>query len=139
MAARLTLLADGLSFARHGDSDFAAAFAGLRRAIELDRYGIAAHVLAIRDGCTAERCSIFALLDDTDVLKSNLKAQVFDQYVSRYAADWNKASPKRRRGREAAAGVGAGRQRVASAEHRPSGARATTISPRPTRSRRSAS
>ena len=94
MAARLTLLADGLSFARHGDSDFAAAFAGLRRAIELDRYGIAAHVLAVRDGCTAERCSIFALLDNTDVLKSNLNAQVFDQYVSRYAADWNKAEPK---------------------------------------------
>jgi hypothetical protein len=94
MAARLTLLADGIGFARHGDPDFAAAFAGLRRAIELDRYGIAAHVLAVRDGCTAERCSIFALLDNADVLKSNLKAQVFDQYVSRYAADWGKAEPK---------------------------------------------
>ena len=29
-------------------------FASTRRAVELDRYGIAAHVLAIRDGCTAE-------------------------------------------------------------------------------------
>ncbi len=58
MAARLTLLADGLAFARHDDPDFAATLAGLRRAIELDRFGIAAHVLAMRDGCTAEtlRC-----------------------------------------------------------------------------------
>jgi hypothetical protein len=94
MAARLTLLADGVGFARHGNPDFAASLAGLRRAIELDRYGIAAHVLAVRDGCIAERCGAFALLDNTDVLKSNLKAQVFDQYVSRYAADWNKAEPK---------------------------------------------
>jgi len=79
MAARLTLLADGLAFARHGDADFPAALAGLRRAIELDRFGIAAHVLAVRDGCTAERCAAFALLGDADVIKSNLKAQVFNQ------------------------------------------------------------
>jgi hypothetical protein len=90
MAARLTLLSDGLAFARHSDPDFAVSLAGLRRAIELDRFGIAAHVLAVRDGCTAERCDAFALLGDTNVIKSNLKAQVFDQYVSRYAANWNK-------------------------------------------------
>jgi hypothetical protein len=90
MAARLTLLSDGLAFARHSDPDFADSLAGLRRAIELDRFGIAAHVLAVRDGCTAERCDAFALLGDANVIKSNLKAQVFDQYVSRYAANWNK-------------------------------------------------
>jgi hypothetical protein len=90
MAARPTLLSDGLAFARHSDPDFAVSLAGLRRAIELDRFGIAAHVLAVRDGCTAERCDAFALLGDTNVIKSNLKAQVFDQYVSRYAASWNK-------------------------------------------------
>jgi hypothetical protein len=93
MAARLTLLDDGLAFARHSDPEFAASLAGLRRAIELDRFGVAAHVLAVRDGCTAERCDAFALLQDANVIKSNLKAQVFDQYVSRYAADWNKTAP----------------------------------------------
>ena len=92
MAARLTLLSDGLAFARHSDPDFAVSLAGLRRAIELDRFGIAAHVLAVRDGCTAERCDAFALLSDANVVKSNLKAQVFDQYVSRYAANWNKSA-----------------------------------------------
>ena len=92
MVARLTLLADGLAFARHDDPGFAATLAGLRRAIELDRFGIAAHVLALRYGCTAQRCDAFALLQDTNVIKSNLKAQVFDQYVSRHATDWNKAT-----------------------------------------------
>ncbi len=93
MAARLTLLADGLAFAQMSDPDFAASLAGLRRSIELDRFGLAAHVLAVRDGCTAEQCATFALLKDADVIKANLKAQVFDQYVSRYAADWNKSAP----------------------------------------------
>ena len=93
MAARLTLLSDGLAFARRSDPDFALTVAGLRRAIELDRFGLAAHVLALRDGCTAERCAAFALLGDAEVVKSNLKAQVFDQYVSRYAADWGKSEP----------------------------------------------
>ena len=62
---------------------FAASFAARRRAIELDRFGIAAHVLAERDGCTAERCAAFAFLTDSGVLKANMKAQAFDQYVSR--------------------------------------------------------
>ena len=93
IAARLTLLADGLAFARHGDPEFAATLAPLRRAIELDRFGIAAHVLAMRDGCTAERCAAFALFSDANVIKDNLKAQIFDQYISRYAADWNKSEP----------------------------------------------
>ncbi len=93
MAARLTLLSDGLAFAHKSDPDFAASLAGLRRSIELDRFGFAAHVLAVRDGCTAEQCAVFALLKDADVIKANLKAQVFDQYVSRYAADWTKSAP----------------------------------------------
>ncbi|HEX5213522.1 MAG TPA: hypothetical protein VFW22_17485 [Pseudolabrys sp.] len=93
MAARLTLLADGLAFARNGDADFAATMSSLRRAIELDRFGVAAHVLAVRDGCTAERCAAFALLHDASVIKANLKAQVFNQYVSRYATDWDKSPP----------------------------------------------
>src|ERR1700688_4185021 len=93
MTARLTLLSDGLAFARHGDSGFSETLAGMRRAIELDRFGIVAHVLAVRDGCNAEKCAVFALLNDTGTLKANLKAQIFNQYVSRYAADWNKIEP----------------------------------------------
>jgi hypothetical protein len=93
MAARLTLLSDGLAFSRESDPDFAASLSGLRRSVELDRFGLAAHVLAVRDGCTPERCPAFALLKDANVIKANLKAQVFDQYVSRYAADWTKSAP----------------------------------------------
>jgi hypothetical protein len=84
MAARLTLLAE----ADHDDAVVKAALASSRRAVELDRFGVAAHVLATRDGCTAEKCAAFSFIDDASALKANLKAQVFDQYVSRYAANW---------------------------------------------------
>jgi hypothetical protein len=88
-AARLSLLAEAAK-----DPAVLDGFAATRRAIELDRYGFAAHVLATRDGCTAEQCAAFALLRDTTVLKANLKAQAYDQYVSRYAAGWNKEPEK---------------------------------------------
>jgi len=61
-----------------------------RRAIELDRFGIAAQVLAIRDGCTAEKCAAFAILNDAATLKANFKVHAFDAYVARHAAAWGK-------------------------------------------------
>src|SRR5450631_250897 len=92
-AARLSLLADAQTFSKTGEPAILDAFAGPRRALELDRYGVAAHVLATRDGCTAEQCAAFAWLRDSTVVKANLKADAFDSYVSRYAAAWNKAEP----------------------------------------------
>ena len=89
MAARLRLIADAAAFP--DDADLKAALAASRRAVEIDRYGVVAQALAARDeGCTAERCALFALLSDTNALKANLKARVFEQYVSRYADAWNR-------------------------------------------------
>ncbi len=85
MSARLTLLAEAHDF----DPANGAPFAAARRAIELDRYGIAAHVLALRDGCTPERCAAFAWLSDTNALKASLRTQAFEQYVSRHSDNWN--------------------------------------------------
>jgi hypothetical protein len=93
VTARLALLADVSAVARAGDRDLLAAFANARRAIELDRYGIAAHVLAVRDGCTTESCAAFAMFQDTGALKANLKVRAFDTYVARYASAWGKSEP----------------------------------------------
>lgn len=89
--ARLSLLKDAAELAQRGERDIAAAFAGERRAIELDRFGLAAQVLADRDGCTPDNCTAFALVNQAGALKANLKARVFEQYVSRYAAGWGRA------------------------------------------------
>jgi hypothetical protein len=91
-AARLSWLTDAQAFSKI-DGTIMDAFAGPRRALELDRFGLAAHVLATRDGCTAERCPVFAWLHETAVVKANLKGDVFGSYVDRYVAAWNKAEP----------------------------------------------
>ena len=93
VTARLALLGDGIAFAQANDPAFAERFSGLQRAIELDRFGIAAHILATRDGCTADRCPTFALLRDTSALKANLRVRAYNEYVSRHAAAWNSEAP----------------------------------------------
>jgi len=93
VTARLALLADVSAVAQRDDRGLLAVFANARRALELDRYGIAAHVLAVRDGCTTERCGVFAMFQDTGALKANLKVRAFETYVARYASAWGKSEP----------------------------------------------
>lgn len=93
VSGRLSLLSDGMAFAKNADPDFADTLSGIRRAIELDRFGIAAHVLSIRDGCTADQCAVFALLRDTGSIKANLRVHAFDNYVGRYAPMWKGEAP----------------------------------------------
>lgn len=88
MAARVDLLRDAAALAETTEAAVSARFAASRRAIELDRFGVAAHVLASRHGCTADNCDAFDILGDTSALKSNLKARVFDQYVARHTPAW---------------------------------------------------
>lgn len=89
VGARLSLLWAAHDLAQGGGEDLDDALAATRRAIAADRFGIAAHVLAEREGCTPEACDAFALVDDDATLKANLKLRVFDQYVGRHAARWN--------------------------------------------------
>ena len=84
--ARLVLLADGLEFAAR-DQSYTAALESTRRALEADRFGIVAHVLASR-GCSAEDCAAFKLIPDTNRLRANLKERSFETYVVLHAASW---------------------------------------------------
>jgi hypothetical protein len=89
-AARLALLRDAYALTQQGDAGIAEVFAPARRAIELDRYGIAAHVLSTGDGCTVDRCPAFVWVNDSGVLKANMKVHAFETYVDRYSANWGK-------------------------------------------------
>lgn len=88
VAARLALLADGLEFAERVDKRYVSQLKGMRRALELDRFGLVAHVLKNRDGCTAESCSAFALFRDKTKIAANLIGDPFEGLVVRYAANW---------------------------------------------------
>ena len=86
VAAQLSLLASAREFGRHGET--APGMLALRRALEADRFGVVAHVLAVRDGCAPDQCSAFAWLGDTTRIKVNLAERPFDARINTYAASW---------------------------------------------------
>jgi len=86
VAAQLSLLAAADDHARRAGSS--AAVGNVRRALEADRFGIVAHVLATRDGCTPDRCSAFFLLQDASRISVNLAERPFESRVRSYMADW---------------------------------------------------
>jgi hypothetical protein len=88
VTAQLALLADGSGYERRSGTDYEAALGGLRHALETDRFGIVAHVLAARDGCTADRCGRFGLLRDARRVSENLTQHTYDSYVTHHASEW---------------------------------------------------
>ena len=62
---------------------------GLRRALERDRYGLVAQVLAVRDNCTPADCAAFRSLTDRQQIAANMDAHRYDELVARYAPGWN--------------------------------------------------
>jgi hypothetical protein len=61
----------------------------LRRSIQRDRYGLIAHVLAVREHCEPSHCTAFRVLTDYSQVAANMAEQSYDGLVSRYAASWN--------------------------------------------------
>ncbi|MBV9970386.1 MAG: hypothetical protein JO228_10405, partial [Xanthobacteraceae bacterium] len=71
------------------DSAYAAEIAPVRAAIELDRFGLVAHVLAERQGCSAQRCDAVATFPDSSHVMANLRDHTFDEQVKKYTVSWN--------------------------------------------------
>src|SRR5215813_10978138 len=92
VAAQLSLLASARELGPHGGT--ASGMLALRHALEADRFGIVAHVLATRDGCAPDQCSAFAWLGDTSRIKVNLAERPFDARIRTYAADWSAAGAR---------------------------------------------
>jgi hypothetical protein len=90
VAAQLALLASASEQARKGGLGDRGRH--LRRALEADRFGITAHVLATRDGCTPGHCSTFAWLQDTSRIRANLAERPFEARVKSHLANWAAAA-----------------------------------------------
>src|SRR6266478_3078118 len=103
VAARLSLLEDGTNFASHRDPTYRTTLARLRRAIEADRFGFVAQVLAARDGCTAGKCDAVAMLSNAKRINSNLNEHTYEGLVARNSAAW---STRNRTGAPVSAGAG---------------------------------
>lgn len=90
VAAQLALLNSAGAYAGRGGPNTTQ----LRRAMELDRFGIVAHVLAARDGCTPDRCEAFASLQDTRRVSANLAERPFEARIRSYSASWPAATAR---------------------------------------------
>jgi hypothetical protein len=88
VSAQLALLADVAQHALRPGARVPATLGNLRRALEADRFGLVARVLAVRDGCTAEACGAFALLNDTTRIAANLTEHAYEAHVARHSAGW---------------------------------------------------
>lgn len=84
---RLTALGDVTAASRVMTPELQA----LRRAVERDRYGLVAHVLVARDGCTAAMCPAYRSLTDQRQIVSNIEGSVYDGLVTRYTPTWSGA------------------------------------------------
>jgi hypothetical protein len=93
VAAQINLFADVRDFVNRGNSAMEPLLASLRRAVETDRYGLVAHVLATRDGCTTDQCSALALMHDARRVNINLAQRTYDFYVTRHSAVWPAPAP----------------------------------------------
>jgi hypothetical protein len=93
VAAQINLFADVSDFVNRGNSKMEPLLASLRRAVETDRYGLVAHVLATRDGCTTDQCSALALMHDERRVNINLAQRTYDFYVTRHSAVWPAPAP----------------------------------------------
>jgi hypothetical protein len=85
MITRLTALGDAATAQRTMTSETQA----LRRAIERDRYGLAAQVLLARERCTPTACAAYRSLTDNHQIITNMDERLYDGLVAHYAPLWN--------------------------------------------------
>lgn len=93
VAAQVSLFTDVSRFAARGHVELDPLLTALRRAVETDRYGLVAHVLATRDGCAVDRCALFEQMHDPLHINTNLAQRTYDFYVARHATVWPAAAP----------------------------------------------
>jgi hypothetical protein len=65
----------------------------LRRAVERDRYGLMAYVLAVRDHCSPVDCAAFRSLTDSRQIVANMNERSYDAMIAHYAPLWNAPPP----------------------------------------------
>jgi len=82
---RLTALGDAATAEKSLTPDIKV----LRKSLERDRYGLVAHVLVARDGCTQFDCAAFRSLTDQQRVAANMDSHLYDTLVARYAPTWN--------------------------------------------------
>lgn len=93
VGGQLSLLASANNQVRGDGRGYGSELVNIRRSVEADRFGIVAHVLAVRDGCAPDRCAAFAFLQATSRISANLARRPFDAHLREHMANWQTAAP----------------------------------------------
>ena len=88
VASQIDLFADVNDFVKRGNFEMARTLATLRHGVEADPYGLVAHVLATRDGCSSVRCPALEILRNPKRVRANLAHSTYNSYVIRYSSNW---------------------------------------------------
>ncbi len=89
VTAQLVLLGDARDLEGRSPASVGTNITRLRRELEHDRYGIVAHVLVTRDGCSADECDAFSLLEDSGRVAANILAHAFETRLARATTAWS--------------------------------------------------
>jgi hypothetical protein len=92
-ASRLDLLRAADRYGGPRGQTFEESIAALKRSLEQDAFGLTAHVLTTREGCTADTCEAVALFHDPARLWVNIRERTFDANLSRHAVAWRTGVP----------------------------------------------
>ena len=87
-AARLDLLIASTRYSGPRSGEFDIAVAALRRSLQQDPFGLTAHALVLREGCTVQRCESLAVFPDAERLRDNIRRNAFEANLARHAGGW---------------------------------------------------
>jgi len=87
-AARLSLLVAAVDYSVRQNTSYEGVLPGLRLALESDRFGFVAQVLASRYSCSVDACDALSMFRDPARITANLKDRPYEIIVARYSAGW---------------------------------------------------
>src|SRR5215831_9738586 len=87
-AARLSLLVTGVDYSVRANTSYEGVLPGLRSALESDRFGFVAQVLASHYGCSVDACDALSMFRDPARITANLKDRPYEIIVARYSGGW---------------------------------------------------
>lgn len=85
--SQVRFLADARRYTEQ-DADFVKVSDPVRLSLEQDRFGVVAHTLVQRRGCTVDKCDAFATLKDTARIRANMRDNTFASHIGKAAAHW---------------------------------------------------
>lgn len=87
-ASRMDLLVAAARYSGPRTPQFDDAIATLGRSLQQDPFGLAANILTVREGCTAQRCEVMTLFRDPVRLWDNMRQKAFEANFARHAGKW---------------------------------------------------